>query len=170
MKKIAPVDAVIYILAQLSGGVLGALLTKGLLVDEGRAANYGAVSISPLLGGNFAGAVVECLGTFLLVLTVLAVALGVRAAKDWAPLAIGLALGVVGLILVPLTGGAVNPARWFGPALVSGEWGGVWPYLVGELVGAVLAFVVYKFVIAPGSGGSPEAESKKPSTIPSPEA
>ena len=36
MKKIAPVDAVIYILAQLSGGVLGALLTKGLLEDEGR--------------------------------------------------------------------------------------------------------------------------------------
>ena len=68
---------------------------------------------------------VECLGTFLLVLAVLAVALGVRSVKDWAPLAIGLTLGVVGLILVPLTGGAVNPARWFGPALVSGEWGGV---------------------------------------------
>ena len=71
MKKIAPVDAVIYILAQLSGGVLGALLTKGLLEDAGRAANYGAVSISPLLSGNFAGGVVECLGTFLLVLAVL---------------------------------------------------------------------------------------------------
>ena len=170
MKKIAPVDAVIYILAQLSGGVLGALLTKGLLEDEGRAANYGAVSISPLLSGNFAGAVVECLGTFLLVLVVLSIALGVRAVKDWAPLAIGLTLGVVGLILVPLTGGAVNPARWFGPALVSGEWGGVWPYLVGQIVGAVLAFVVYKFIIAPGAGGSLEKEAKKPSTIPSPEA
>ncbi|MDQ5895819.1 MAG: Aquaporin, partial [Actinomycetota bacterium] len=55
-------------------------------------------------------------------------------------------------------------------ALVSGEWGGVWPYLVGEIVGAILAFVVYKFIIAPGSGDKPDAEVKKPSTIPSPEA
>lgn len=167
MKKIAVVDAVIYILAQLSGGVLGALLTKALLVDEGRAANYGAVQVSPLLGGAFAGAVVEALGTFLLVLTVLAVALGVRAAKEWAPLAIGLALGLVGLILVPLTGGSVNPARWFGPALVSGEWGSVLAYVVGPLVGAVLAFVVYRFLIAPSAGAD---ESGKPSKIPSPEA
>ncbi len=172
MKKIAAVDAVIYILAQLSGGVLGALLTKALLVDEGRAANYGAAQISPLLGGAFAGAVVEALGTFLLVLTVLAVALGVRSAKEWAPLAIGLALGLVGLILVPLTGGSVNPARWFGPALVSGEWSSVIAYVVGPLVGAVLAFVVYRFLIAPSQGGLPpvEGQAAKPSKIPSPEA
>jgi len=110
------------------------------------------------------------LGTFLLVLVVLAIALGVRAVKDWAPLAIGLTLGVVGLILVPLTGGAVNPARWFGPALVSGEWGGVWPYLGGQIVGAVLAFVVYKFIVAPGGDDSLPKVGKKPSTIPSPEA
>ena len=37
IRRIDPVDAVVYILAQLSGGVLGALLTKGLLLDEGRA-------------------------------------------------------------------------------------------------------------------------------------
>lgn len=167
MRKIAPVDAVIYILAQLSGGVLGALLTKALLVDEGRAANYGAVKVSPLLGGAFSGFVVEGLGTFLLVLTVLVVALGVRSAKEWAPLAIGLALGLVGLIMVPLTGGAVNPARWFGPALVSGEFSSVLAYVVGPLVGAVLAFLAYRFLIAPGEG---LGRADKPSSIPSPEA
>ena len=52
MRRIDPVDAVVYILAQLSGGVLGALLVKGLLLDEGRATDYGAVAISPLLGGT----------------------------------------------------------------------------------------------------------------------
>ena len=46
-------------LAQLSGAVLGALLTKGLLLDEGRATNYGAAEVSGLLGGNFPGAIVE---------------------------------------------------------------------------------------------------------------
>ena len=55
LKRIDPIDAVVYILAQLSGGVLGALLTKALLVDEGRAGHYGAVQVSPLLGGEFQG-------------------------------------------------------------------------------------------------------------------
>jgi hypothetical protein len=44
----------------------------------------------------------------------------------------------------------VNPARWFGPALIGDEWGGVWPYLVGPLVGAVVAAALYRFVIAGG--------------------
>ncbi len=147
MKKIAPVDAVIYILAQLSGGVLGALLTKALLEDEGRAANYGAASISPLLGGAFPGLVVEILGTFLLVLAVLAVALGSKAKKEWAPLAIGLTLGAIIMIFGPLTGASVNPARWFGPALVSGEFGDAWVYILAPIIGAALAFVFYRFVI-----------------------
>ena len=55
IKRIKPLDGAIYMLAQLSGGVLGALLTKGLLLDEGRATNYGAAEVSGLLAGNFAG-------------------------------------------------------------------------------------------------------------------
>ena len=73
MPQIDPVDAVVYILAQLSGGVLGALLAKGILLDEGRAGHYGAAVISPLLGSNFLGFVVEGIGTFVLVLVVLSV-------------------------------------------------------------------------------------------------
>ena len=149
-RRIDPVDAVVYMLAQLSGGVLGALLVKGLLLDEGRAANYGAVQVSPLLSGDFAGAVVEGIGTFLLVLAVCAVAFNPRARKEWAPLAIGLTLGLDAMIFGPLTGSAVNPARWFGPALIGNEWGGVWPYLVGPLVGALAAAALYRFVIAGG--------------------
>ena len=55
IRRISPLDAVIYILAQLSGAVLGALLTKGLLLDEGRATHYGAGQISgsgQLVGGQ----------------------------------------------------------------------------------------------------------------------
>lgn len=147
MRKIAPVDAVIYVLAQLSGGVLGALMTKALLEDEGRASNYGAAAISPLLGGAGQGFIVETLGAFLLVLTVLAVALGIRAKKEWAPLAIGLTFAAIGMVMGPLTGASVNPARWFGPALVSGEFGDAWVYVLAPLAGGVLAFLFYKFVI-----------------------
>lgn len=150
LKRIDPVDGIVYVLAQLSGGVLGALLVKGLLEDEGRAANYGATQVSPLLGGNFQGALVEGIGTFLLVLAVICVAMNTRAWRDWAPLTIGLTLSFGVIVFGPLTGAAFNPARWFGPALVSGEYGGTWPYIVGPLVGAILAAAFYRFVLLPG--------------------
>ena len=159
VRRIDPVDAVVYILAQLSGGVLGALLTKGLLLDEGRASNYGAAQVSSLLGGNFQGAIAEAIGTFVLCLAVLAVALGARAAKDWAPFAIGATLGLGVMVIGPLTGGSLNPARWFGPALVGNEFGDVWPYLVGPAVAAILAAAVFRFVLE-------AAEAKEPAPPP----
>jgi MIP family channel proteins len=148
MRRIDPIDAVVYILAQLSGGVLGALLVKAFLLDEGRASHYGAASISPLLSGNIAGAGIEAIGTFLLVLAVCAVALNPRARREWAPLVVGLTLGLDVMIFGPLTGSAVNPARWFGPALIGNSFGGTWPYLVGPLVGALAAALLYRYVIA----------------------
>jgi MIP family channel proteins len=150
LKRIDPVDAIVYVLAQLSGAVLAALMVKGLLLDEGQASAYGALQISPLLSGDFAGAVCEALGTFLLVLAVVAVALNPRAWREWGALSIGLAFGVGTFIFGPLTGAGFNPARWFGPALIGEEWGGVWPYLVGPLVGAALAALFYRFVIQAG--------------------
>ena len=156
LRRIDPIDAVVYILAQLSGGVLGALLTKALLLDEGRLGDYGAVSISPLVGDNLDGMILEAIGTFMLVLAVLAVALNPRVRNEWAPLAIGATLGFVVMVIGPLTGAAVNPARWFGPALVCEEFGDVWPYLVGDLLGGLLAAGFFFFVIAggPAKGGA----------------
>ncbi len=150
IRRIAPIDALIYMLAQLSGGVLGALLCKGLLLDEGRATNYGAVQVSGLLGGDFQGMIIEAIGTFCLVLVILAAVFSKKSVKDWAPLAIGVTLGFIVMVGGPLDGGSFNPARWFGPALVSGEWGGVWLYIVGPIVGALAAVGVFKFVLEPG--------------------
>ncbi len=160
IKRISSVDALIYMLAQLSGGVLGALLVKGLLLDEGRATNYGAAQVSGLLAGNFQGAIIEAIGTFCLVLVILAAVFSKKSFKEWAPLAIGTTLGFIVMVGGPLTGGSFNPARWFGPALVSNEWGGVWPYLVGPIVGSLLAAAVFKFVLEPG--GKPPTESPEP--------
>jgi len=160
IKRIAPVDAVIYMLAQLSGGVLGALLAKGLLLDEGRATNYGAAQVSGLLGGNFPGMIVEGIGTFCLVLVILAAVYSKKSVKDWAPLAIGTTLGFIVMVGDALTGGSFNPARWFGPALVGNDWGGVWPYLLGPIVGSLLAAAVYKFVLEPGGAAPTEPPEK----------
>ncbi|HMA26831.1 MAG: MIP/aquaporin family protein [Solirubrobacterales bacterium] len=151
IRRIDPIDGLVYILAQLSGGVLGALLTKAFLLDEGRASDYGTPKISPLLGGAFQGFLVEGIGAFILVLTVLAVALNPET-RRWAAISIGGALGMAVMVLGPLTGGSFNPARWFGPALVGNHFADAWVYIFGPLVGGLLAAVVYKFIIEPSSG------------------
>src|SRR5689334_9978253 len=166
IKRISTLDGVIFILAQLSGGVLGALLCKGLLLDEGRATHYGAATVSPLLGSNFRGSIIEAIGTFCLVLVILAAVFSKKSFKDWAPLAIGTTLGFIVMVGGPLTGGSFNPARWFGPALVGNTWGGVWPYLAGPIVGSLLAAAVFRFVLEPG--GKPPTESPERIKPPTP--
>lgn len=157
VRRIEPLDALIYVLAQLSGGVLGALLTKAILLDEGRPTHYGAASVSGLLSGNVGAAAVEAIGTFALVLVFLTLVFSRRGLKEWAPLAIGTTLGLAVMVGGPLTGGSFNPARWFGPALVGDSWGGVWPFLVGPVVGALAAVAVFRFVIEAGRATPTEA-------------
>jgi MIP family channel proteins len=166
IKRISPIDALIYMLAQLSGGVLGALLCKGLLLDEGRATHYGAATVSPILGSNFRGSIIEAIGTFCLVLVILAAVYSKKSIKDWAPLAIGTTLGFIVMVGGPLTGGSFNPARWFGPALVGNTWGGVWPYIVGPIVGSLLAAAVFKFVLEPGGAAPTEPPERVKPTSP----
>jgi glycerol uptake facilitator-like aquaporin len=149
LRQIKPPDALIYIVAQLAGGVAGAGLTKLLLEDEGEFSHYGATLVSDRLGGDvLPGMVTEALGTFFLV---------------WAALAIGAALGMGVMVLAPLTGAGFNPARSFGPAIVSGEWGGVGDFLIvyvaGPVLGALIAgFLYFSVFITPGKKGVGGAE------------
>ena len=115
-------------------------MTKFLLIDDlADQQNVGATAVNlSLLGSNFAGVVAEGLGTFFLVWAVVAVAVNPRATRDWAGLAIGGTLGFAVMIIGPLTGAALNPARWFGPALVAGEWDEAWVYIIGPIAGGVL--------------------------------
>jgi len=161
-KRIDVVDGVVYILAQLSGGILGSLLVKAILLDEGNLSGYGNAEVSDAIGNNLHGFVVEGLGAFVLVLVICAVALNPRARQEWAPLAIGATLGFLVMIFGPLTGGSFNPARWFGPALIGDglEAQDLVPFVLGPLAGALLATAVYKFVIA----GPQFAEGPEPPT------
>ena len=165
LRQIKPPDAGVYIVAQLAGGVAGALLTKLLLEDEGRAVNYGVTAVSAQLDGKiFPGMVVEAIGTFFLVWVIVGVAVNPRATKEWAALAIGAALGMLVMVLAPLTGAGFNPARSFGPAIVSGEWSGgagdfLLVYVLAPIIGALIAgFAYFNLVITPGAKGVGGAE------------
>jgi MIP family channel proteins len=166
LRKIRPNDAAIYILLQLAGGVAGALMTKFLLIDDlADQQNLGAVSLNlSLLGSDFAGFVAELLGTFFLMWAIVAVAVNPRAARDWSGLAIGGTLGFAVLIIGPLTGAALNPARWFGPALVNGDVFDNTPliYIFGPIVGAVLAALTYWYLFVEG----PPVRAATPETGP----
>jgi glycerol uptake facilitator protein len=156
LRQIKIADAAIYIVAQLAGAVAGALLVKGILLDEGRAENYGAPAVSNIIDGSaFTGLVVEAIGTFFLLWAIIGVAVHPRAAKDWAAFAIGGALGMGVMVLGPITGAGFNPARSFGPMLVSGEWDDFFVvYLIGPLVGALVASFLYFYLfVQPGKKG-----------------
>lgn len=98
---------------------------------------------------------VEALGTFLLMLTIMAVAVDRRAPGGWAGWLIGLSVTCIVVVLGPLTGAAVNPARAFGPdataALFGGDvhWAQFPAYVIGSVLGALAAAVVYDVIARP---------------------
>jgi aquaporin Z len=90
--------------------------------------------------------------TFLFVLVVLVVTTKGWTSPGAAPLAIGLALTVVHLIGIPITGTSVNPARSLGPALILGGQAlrQVWLFIAAPLAGGVLAALAARLVTSNG--------------------
>lgn len=148
LRKIGPADALIYVLMQLAGAVAAVLVCKVLLLDEGAAANYGAATPSPLIDGKASAAFLcEIIGTFTLMWAIMGVAVNPRGERAIAGWVIGMALGLAVMCFAALDGASFNPARWFGPAVVSGTWTAAWAYIAGPIAGAALAGFVYKLIV-----------------------
>jgi len=138
----------VYVLVQLSGGVAGALVCKALLTDAGKGVHYGATSVSQIVHHHaLPGLLAEFLGTFVLMFAIMAVAVNPRGQRDWAGLVIGITLGFAVMAFAPVSGAGLNPARWFGPAVVGNEWGTWLIYIIGPLAGGLLAGFVYQYVV-----------------------
>ena len=137
-----------YLGAQLLGAVLGAVGTWIAFGGPGRseaklAATYPAQGV-----GDLQAFLLEILITFILVFVVVAVATDARAPAAIAPIAVGFALAVGVFIAGPVTGGAVNPVRALGPMLVAGDLTSVWLYILGPIIGGVLAALLYHRTMA----------------------
>ncbi len=134
---------VLYVGAQLTGAVIGALLLEAAVVGDVEG-SLGAHSLNlGALDGEGGGVLVEAVLTFVVVFTVFATAIDPRGMSNLAPVAIGLAVLVDHLVGVPLTGASMNPARSFGPALVADVWDNHWVYWVGPLAGGGIAALAY---------------------------
>jgi aquaporin TIP len=136
---------VVYMAAQLLGAVVGAFILDMVVIDAvSDPSNLGSTALNDAaLESTGAGVAVEAMLTFVLVFTVFATAVDKRGLGHVAPVAIGLAVLIDHFIGVPLTGASMNPARSFGPALVSDTWDDQWVYWVGPLIGAGVAALVY---------------------------
>ena len=149
-KRITVQTAVTYWVAQFLGGIAGAalvfLLAKQIpgLVTHGKMGSnaWGARSETHInMGGAF---LTEVLLTFLLVFVVLAVTHRL-AVTGFDGLPIGIALAVIHMVGIPLTGTGVNPARSLGPAIFAGSpaLSQVWLFIVAPLIGGVVAAGVH---------------------------
>src|SRR3954454_19849210 len=150
LRKISPPDAVIYLILQFAGAILGALVAKMLPKDEGKAVDYGAPSVNPRTT-DFGGFISELIGTFILMWAIMAAAVNPRAPRSVAPWFIGAALGLGVMVFGPLSGGSLNPARAFGPDLVAGDFHGfgtfLFAYVLGPILGAMLAGTFYTAIV-----------------------
>ena len=148
--KISAKDFVGYVIAQFLGATAGA---AGLWLAFGSNASLGANGYGGKVGTMTVGAVgaglIEVVITFIFVLAVLGVTSKVENSSV-AGVVIALTLVLVHLIGIPFTGTSVNPARSFGPAILQGGMAlrQLYVFIIAPLVGAVVAGLVHKFLIA----------------------
>ena len=137
-----------YVAAQLLGAIAAALLIKALFpASMARITSLGTPQMSGAMG-MLAGISLEALFTFFLVSAVFGTCVNPESQRVGG-FAVGLTVLAVALGGGNLTGAVMNPARAFGPALVSGDWHTQAAYWVGPLIGAALAALAWKFLFLP---------------------
>lgn len=143
-------DAAAYVAAQLLGATAGALALLAVWTDM--PAQLGSTVPSVDASSAFA---YETILTSFLMFVIMAVATDARAVGAAAAIAIGGTVGLDALFGGPVTGASMNPARSFGPALVSGEWTDFWVYVIGPVLGAALGAIAYQIVRGEHPGEEP---------------
>jgi MIP family channel proteins len=143
-RRATTVDTLLYWFSQLAGASAAAYLLRAVVPEATwRAVHLGTPALAPGLS-RASGMLIEGATTFFLVFVVFATAVDARGAFDKvAGFAIGLTITMGIMVSGPLTGGALNPSRAFGPALVSHDWLNHGVYWVGPLAGGVLAGWLY---------------------------
>ncbi len=137
--------AAAYIVTQIVAAIAAAAILNIILT--GQAANFGAFSFDTNSVSVTGAFLLEAIFAFFLATVVLQAAVAGKAG-NFAGLAIGLTLTACILAGGAITGGSVNPARTLGPAIIAGQLGQVWVYVVATITGGAWAGVVSRFVLA----------------------
>jgi aquaporin-4 len=158
-KKISVADGIGYIIFQLIGAVVAAFSLKAILPEIGAKVNFGTQGgPSELLNNSvMAGITVEIILTFFLVTVIFLTAVHKKAPAGIHGISIGGMVFLLHLVGVPLTGASMNPARTFGPAVVSGFWELHWLYWVAPIIGGIIAGVIMNYIFV----NNAEPETKR---------
>lgn len=139
--------AVFFIASQLVGAVAGGYLLGILFPQAIASVHLGVTSLGK--GVTLSqGILMEFILTFLLVLVIFATAIDQRSPRGFAGLAIGVVMLIGVMVGGPITGGSMNPARVFGPAVASGFFVNHLVYWVGPILGGIAAGLLYDNVFA----------------------
>jgi aquaporin Z len=145
LKRLIPPGWVVpYWLAQLAGAVLAAALLRALFGDA-----VDAAVNRPRLTSDTGAVVVEGALSFLLLVVILGTADRYRVVGANAAIAVGATIAACGLVGLPIEGASMNPARSLGPAIVAGDVGSAWIYVLGPVAGAAMAVVLTTFLHGP---------------------
>ena len=147
-KRISVADGIGYIIFQLIGAVVAAFSLKAILPEIGAKVHFGTqTGPSELLNNSvMAGITVEIILTFFLVTVIFLTAVHKKAPAGIHGISIGGMVFLLHLVGVPLTGASMNPARTFGPAVVSGFWELHWLYWLAPIIGGIIAGVIMNYV------------------------
>ena len=151
-KEMSIKEGILYIISQLVGSIMAGLGILLLRTDE-LSNNPSKLGFPSLQEGYnpFLGMILEAVLTFFLVFVIWAVAVDRKAPSQIFGFAIGGTIGFDILAAGPITGAAMNPARVFGPALVSLDFSYVfWIYWIGPILGAIIAGPLYKYFFMKG--------------------
>jgi MIP family channel proteins len=142
--RLTTARAAVLVVAEVLGAVAAALLLRYLVPETAfTSASGGTPMISSAVPAGKA-VVIEAVCTFFLVFAVFALAAdGRRPPGTAAAFAIGSVYAFGIMAFGPFTGAAMNPARWLGPALASGDWTDWYVWIVGPVSGAIIAAVLY---------------------------
>ncbi|MCQ8894024.1 MAG: aquaporin family protein [Methanolinea sp.] len=156
-KRFPAGDAGAYIVAQLVGGAIGSLLFAASAGMEAVMVG-GLGATAPFPGIGYGQAILaEAIGTFVLMLVIMGIAVDKKAPQGFAGLIIGLTVGGVITTTGNIAGASLNTARTFGPYLVDSLLGGpdLWVYfpiyIIGPIIGAVIAAFFYDYLAGEGS-------------------
>jgi glycerol uptake facilitator protein len=151
-RKIDANTAISYIAAQIVGAFIGAVLTLVILTgNDPRALGLGAVGVNAG-AGNVVGFLAEVIGTGILVFTVFGAAVDGRAPAGFAGIVIGFIVYGIIILVGPITGAALNPARQIGPDVLGTLIGAkshldqLWVYIAGPIIGGLLGAFAYEFI------------------------
>ncbi|MFQ5497721.1 MAG: MIP/aquaporin family protein [Nitrosopumilus sp.] len=147
-KKIGIADGIGYIISQLIGAIAAAATLKVILPELGAKVNFATQGgPSDLINNSISsGFAVEAIMTFFLVTVIFMTAVHKKASPGLHGFSIGGIIFLIHLVAVPLTGASVNPARTFGPALISGFWEFHWMYWAAPILGGIIAGLIMNYV------------------------